>query len=335
MPVKAVSLRVLSEKFAHLLLGEGIVSGRHRGMGGEQRRRTHEFKSLAERIMAVLHILAEPLQTCECGVTLVVMVHRRIQAKCAERPDAAYAQQNLLLEPVLVVTAVKLVRDGAVLLSIGLIIGVQKIEIRTAHSHFPNTGVKGPSRKAHTYALPYAVLPYDRLHRNLEKVLGDVLGHLVALRGKFLAEISVAVQKADGREVHVHIRSLLQIVSRQNSQTAGIYLEGCVQTVFHTEICDGRLLPFRLLGHIGIEILYNAVHTRYEVLVPGQFIISFKTYLVQNFHRIMAGLMPQVSVNALEQGLGLIIPAPPEVFTQSFQPGKLFREVSGHHHIFP
>ena len=55
-----------------------------------------------------------------------------------QQPDAADAEQDLLLEPVLPVAAVKLVSDGTVELAVHFIICIQQIQRNTTYIDFPH-----------------------------------------------------------------------------------------------------------------------------------------------------------------------------------------------------
>ena len=160
-------------------------------------------------------------------------------------------------------------------------------------------------------------------------------GNLVALRGEALGEIAVAVEQAHGHEVDVHIAGLLEVVAGKDTETSGIYLEGGIETVFHTEIAYGRFLAVLLEGHIAVELRHYPREAAEEFLVVRQFLVSLEAHLVEYLHRVVARSVPQVRVNAFEERLRTVIPAPPEVFAQSLHPRKFFRQVAGHHYTFP
>ena len=62
-----------------------------------------------------------------------------------------------------------------------------------------------------------------------------------------------------GTQVYVAVGSLFQIVAGKYAQTTGIYLKYMIQTVFHTEICNGRTIAvgfyIHVIAELGIYIL--------------------------------------------------------------------------------
>ena len=58
--------------------------------------------------MLLLDVLAEPLQTGEGSVALVVVVDGRVESQGAKGADTAYTEENLLLDTVVPVTSVEL-----------------------------------------------------------------------------------------------------------------------------------------------------------------------------------------------------------------------------------
>ena len=325
----------MSEIRAKLVFGECVVTCRDRSMSGEQSRCPHELKCLAHLVVLLLHILTESFETCESGVSLVIMIHRRVQSQRTKRPHATDTQQNLLLQAVFVITAIELVGHATVFGRIGLVIGIQKVEVRAAHCHFPDAGIERAARQVHTYALPDAVFADNRLCRNLEEVLCGVVSDLIALRGKSLRKITVPVKQTYRHQIHVHIGSFLQIVAGQYTQTTGINLQRGVQSILHTEICHRRLRALVLFLHIGIELVDYTVHSGEEILILCKLVISLKAYFIQNFHRVMPRFMPQFCINALEKSFRVIIPAPPQVLAKHFKTCKLLRQMARHHHAFP
>ena len=146
-------------------------------------------------------------------MALVAVVHLGVDPQLAEGADTAHAQQELLLEPVLPVAAVQVIGHLAVFGDVGLIVGVQQIQVRTAHFHLPHAGGNGAAREGHARGDPVALGVHDRRGRDLEEVLGVVVGHLVTLAGDDLGEVAEPVEEAHGDEVHVHVGGLLQVVA--------------------------------------------------------------------------------------------------------------------------
>ena len=167
--------------------------------------------------------------------------------------------------------------------------------------------------------LPGAVFVEHRLGRDLEEVLRVVFRHLVALGRYLLGEIAVTVEEAHRHEVHVHVTGLLEVVAGKDAEASGVYLEGSVEAVLHAEVAHRRFGPVRLLGHVGIEILHHCIQLRKEFPVLCERVVSLETDLVQDLHRVVSRLVPEVGVNRLEKRLCIIIPTPPEVLAEGLE----------------
>ena len=121
--------------------------------------------------------------------------------------------------------------------TIVLEVSIKQIQVGTADSHLPDAGAHHPSGQLDADGLPDTVLVKHGLGGNLEEVLSLVFSHLIAGRSKSLGEVSVPVEKTHGNQVDIHIAGLLEVVSGEDSQTSGIYLERGVQAILHTEVC--------------------------------------------------------------------------------------------------
>ena len=334
-PVDLEDGRIMSEILAEKSFVEGIMSRGHRSMGSEERRSADDLHGLAELEVLLLHILAKALQADECGMTFVAMIHLGADTEGAERADTADTEQDLLLQAVLPVTSIELMGDGTVLGKVGLPVGIEKVQVGTADTDLPDAGNDIASGECDAGSHPVAIGIKHRLRGDLQEVLRLILCHLVTIGGKLLGEITVTVEESDGDEVDVHVTRLLEIVSGKDAETSGIDLQGSVQTVLHTEVGYGRIGPLLLCRHIGVELRHHGIELGKESLVLGQGVETLDADLVEDVHGVVAGLGPHDRVNGLEQGLGAVVPAPPEVFTQSFKSGDPLRKMTGHHDALP
>ena len=65
------------------------------------------------------------------------------------------------------------------------------------------------------------------------EVLCLILGNLLSVHAQRLCEIAETIEETDGAHVYIAVRSLLQIVTCEHSETSGINLQHVVQSVFH------------------------------------------------------------------------------------------------------
>ena len=110
--------RVIAEVFPHQLQRESVVARRHRRVRGEDIARRDHLQRGVEIELVLLHLAADQLQREKRRVPFIHVVDRRLDAHRVQRMDAADAEHDLLLDPHLVIAAVKLRGDLAVLLRV-------------------------------------------------------------------------------------------------------------------------------------------------------------------------------------------------------------------------
>ena len=334
-PVHFQALRIVADILAQEAFVKGIVACRNRRMGGKQRTGAHHFQGLGEVQVVFLDVLTQTLHADERSMALVAVVHLRVQAQFAEGTDTAHAQQEFLLKAVLPVAAIEVIGNLAVFLDIGFIVRIHQVQVCTAHFHLPQAGGQVTARECHGGGYPVAVFVQHRHGGNLGEVLGIVAGHLITLGAEHLVKVTVTIQQAHSHQVHVHVGRFLEVVAGQDTQTAGINLKGGIQTILHTEVRDGRVFALGLGGHIGVEFVQDSLHLGKELLVLRQLLETLDTHGIQHSKRVMAALVPHIRVDAAEQGLCALVPAPPQVLRQFLKPGQLFRKVTGHQDAAP
>ena len=234
-------------------------------------------------------------------MSFVAVVDLRLDSKISQGVDTAYAEKEFLLETVLPVAAVEVVGHLTVLFDIGLIVCVEKVEVSAADCDLPYSCNDVPAREGYAGRNPVALRVEDRLRRNPGEVLGIVAGDLLALTGDGLGEVTVSVEKTDSDKVDVHVRSLLQIVSRQKAETSGIDLERSVKAVFHAEICYEGILALRFESHIFIEFIQDRLEIAEENLVLGQRLEFLERNNVKQSNGIMVRLLPDFRVDRFEK----------------------------------
>ena len=79
-------------------------------------------------------------------MTLVAVVNILVYADRVQQTHTADAEQHLLFESVLPVSAVEVVGDGAILFPVQIVVGVEQVELRAADIAPPNTSRNDTSR---------------------------------------------------------------------------------------------------------------------------------------------------------------------------------------------
>ena len=226
LPAYAQTLRIVADILAEHSFVEGVMSRRHRCMGGEEGGSPDHLEGLPEVEAVILYVFTESLESGECGVALIAVIYLRIESESPEGAHTAHAEEQFLLEPVLPVSAVELVGYLPVILAVGLEVSVEEIEVGTSDSHFPYACDHLSSGEVDCGGEPVALRITCRLGRNLEEILSLISGLLLTLRGKYLVEVAVSVEEAHCDEVHVHVAGLLEVVTGEKSESAGVDLEG-------------------------------------------------------------------------------------------------------------
>ena len=84
------------------------------------------------------------------------------------------------------------------------------------------TGIKSIARERQINNHLLAFFIIDLMERQTVEVLSLVFGYLRTVHGQLLCKIAITIQQANCYHIYIAIRSLLQIVASQNSQTSGI-----------------------------------------------------------------------------------------------------------------
>jgi hypothetical protein len=116
---------------------EGIVAGRHRRVSREHRRPADVLQGGFERL-ALFDLIANPLEHHERRVAFVQMPHRRGRAERFQRAHAADAEDDLLLDARLPISAVQPRGELTIPWSVFLQIGVEQVQRHAAETHAPD-----------------------------------------------------------------------------------------------------------------------------------------------------------------------------------------------------
>ena len=335
LPRNAQHVGIVRHVLTHHRLGEGIVAGRYGRVGREQRRRTHHLQSLREGQTLLGYKVADTLDADKGGMALVAVVDLLTYSHLRQRADTAHTQQQLLLETVLPVAAVEIICNLAILLEVCLVVRIEQEELRTAHLTLPYACRERTARESDLYRHPVAHVVTHGRDGQLEEVLRLVRSHLTALRRELLREVSVTVEKAHGHHRVVLVRSLLEVVAGEDTQTARVDLQRRVQAVLHREVCDLGACRIGLLGHVLLELRAHRIQTRKELAVLLQLVYTLDREFVDQGYGVTLYLVPEFGVDALEQVARILRPAPPQVSRDGLQSVQTRRQTLLDHHAVP
>lgn len=138
-------------------------------MGRKQRRRADNLQRFGESQAAAQHQIADTFQAEERRMSFVAMGNILRNMQRLKRPHPADTQQNFLFETVFPVSAVQVVSHPTILLEVGLVVGVEQIQIGTSHPAEPNAGRQRTPRQRNRHSRPVTHRIAYRLDRQLRK----------------------------------------------------------------------------------------------------------------------------------------------------------------------
>ena len=203
------------------LAGEPVDAGGNRGMGGEDRASTTSLQSGVE-IIAVLHVLANPLHSEETGVALVGVEHhwRRSARDPAVRADGAYpahAEQHLLFKPMVGAAAVQPVGHLSLVAGVLLDIGVQHQNGHATHLRYPDLGGEGTSGEwdLDSNRSAFIVQQGQRQRVGIQKGVALLLPAR-SIQG--LPEVPLPIEQADSDDRDTEVACGLEVIAGKNAQ---------------------------------------------------------------------------------------------------------------------
>src|SRR5664279_3047541 len=242
------------------------------------------------------------------------------------RTGAADAQQDLLLDAVVLVAAVQPVRGLPQEVVVRLVVGVQQQQRHPAHLSDPDpSGQLAATWHRHDDGQLLTVGTEHPVDRQTLRVVRGVVLLLPAVRGQRLPEVPEPVQQPDPDDRHTQIGGGLQVVTGQDPEAAGIVRQHLGDAELHREVRDGGgqvlttgdlvLVPPRI-GEVMIEIVGQVVHPRQEGLVDGELLQAGHRHGSEQLEGVTLELGPEPAVDIGEEILARRMPGPPEVADQ-------------------
>ena len=325
IPADAQLLGIATHVLAEEVCLEVVVAGRHGSVDGIERRGAHQLHGLVEG-EAVLDVVAQALEVAQGGVALVAVVDVLLDAEFLEHEGAADAEQDLLLQAVLVVAAVKVVGDGAVILGVHLVVRVQQVEFDASHVHVPDKGVDLVVLVGDIDHQLVAVGVELALDGQRVEILCVIFGYLLTVHRQRLREVAEAIEQADTTEIDVGVGSLLEVVAGQHAQAAAVDLQHLVEAKLHAEVGHGRARLVDFLVHVLAKLLIDVVDLAHQLLVLDDRFLAVVVEALQEQNGVVAHLLVEFLVEALEEVAGLIVPCPPKVVCQFVEAVQLLRQ---------
>ena len=296
---------------AHVLAEETfvevVVTGRNRSVYGVQRRGAYQLDGLVVG-QTFGYVVADALYVNQRCVAFVAVIYVFLDTQLLQGKDTANTEQDFLLQTVLPIAAVKLVSDGTVELAVHLVVRIEQIKGNTAYVHSPKISMYVVIQVRNIDYNLLSVFVQYTVERQLAEVLGFVVGNLLSVHRQGLGEITVTVQETYGTQVYVAVGSLFQIVAGKYAQTTGIYLKYMIQTVFHTEICNGRTIAVGFYIHVIAELGIYIFHSAQNNLIFSKRLKLGIAHTFQQQNRVLSYFFPKSRVKVSKQFGGFKVP---------------------------
>jgi len=206
-------------------------------------------------------------------------------------------------------------------------IRVEQVQRDAAHAGLPGLSLDVAFSNPQGDDHGLAVVQFDERDRCLIEVGRRILLELPAVRSQALLEIALPIHQADADERNSQIAGALEVVAREDAQSAGVDRQALVNPELHREVGDAvgsefrvRLLEPALTRHVGVERLEHAVHFGQIGVIVGRLIQALLRDVGQELNRIPGHLVPEVGVQPPKQLLGFAVPTPVQVVGKFSQP---------------
>ena len=175
---------------------------------------------------------------------------------------------------------------------------IHQVEAYAPYVHSPDISVNGIVGERH---LHYHLLARLRVNyffnRQGIKVLCFIIGYLLAIHRDCLIEIAVPIKQAHATEVYIGIGCLLQIITCQYSQAAGINFQYMIETILHAEVGNGRTGIVRLLIHVVGEFAIHLIHPAEKVFVLSQSLEGVIAHVAKHLDRILSAAAEEFRIH--------------------------------------
>ncbi len=226
-------------------------------------------------------------------MAFVQVPHFGCDAEGLQRADATGSKYQFLMEAHLAASDIQDVGDRPVRLGVVGNVRVQQQHRDASHLDEPYRREQVALGQLDGNRECLAVLADDAQDRQLRQVVVRVGVLLVTVRVDRLAEVPMLVQQTDADERHGHVARRLDVVTGQNTETAGVDAQALVEAVLGAEVAyralhRGAVFPVEPVlaaaGHVAVELGEHLGVLGHEGRVVEQ--LSPGDRLRQDFDRI-------------------------------------------------
>ena len=188
-------------------------------MNGVKRRSTNQFDSLVVS-QSFGYIVADTLNIDKSSMSFVAVIDIFLDTQLLQCQDTTDTQQDFLFQTVFPVATIKLMSNRTIELAIHFVVRIKQIQRNTTYVYSPYISmyIIVEIRYIDNYLL--TVFIEHTVDRQLAEVLCLVIGNLLAVHRQCLSEIAITIEETYRAQVDIAVRSFLQIVAGQYTQTA-------------------------------------------------------------------------------------------------------------------
>ena len=249
------------------------------------------------------------------------MEHGGLQSHRLQGAHAANPQHDFLADPRVDVAAIQGVGDVAILRQyVVRYVGIQQVHGDASDAELPDLNEHLAGGQFHRDLQILALGVFHRFQGQSVKVVDRIAFLLPPVGIQELAEITLLVEQAEPDQGIVLVAGRLQMVAREDPQTAGVHRQALGQAVFRGEVGDQFAIGRR--GTLAdSRIVHSASRTveRQVALVGGGLLQRGLGNAAQQQHRIVPAFAPLDGIEAAEHRADHGFPTPDDVVGQLSQ----------------
>ena len=195
-----------------------------------------------------------------------------------------------------------------------------------------NVGVEQKQLHAADFGAPgaeldvFAGIVHGQADRHVIEVVSGIGLGLIAVQDELLAKITFLVEEADGHEGNAQVAGGFEVVAGQCAEPARVDGQRLRDGEFKGEVGDEAAVIAAVVlvipggaAEIGGEIPPNPLEVGEEGVVFGELFEAIFADHAEQADGVVAGVFLELSVDAPKKGVGVEVPAPPEVVAKLFE----------------
>jgi hypothetical protein len=298
-------------------------------MGRKDCRGPNRLHRLGETEIPTGHEFSDALEIEEAGVSLVRVEHRWVVAESAQRTSASDAEHDLLTKSVLAPTRVEAIGYLALLRGVVLDVAVEEEQRYAPDLRAPHLRDAPASLEVDIDLQGSTVGRGHQGERHAVGIERWVPLLLPTVRVQLLTEVALSVEKPDSDHRKPEIACSLEVVARENAETARVGRQGLADAELRREIGDGldlrpavlrsgrarpamALIP-AIIVEVAVESVFHRGEESQEGAVLGQLSEPLLRHDSQQPDRVVPCGLPRIGVDPPEEVERASVPRPSEV----------------------